>query len=123
MVSFTQDQGKLDALAAGTGARAATPAEAAAHGEIIVVSVPWGVVDAALEQAGGADALAGKTVLDTTNQFGQVGGRFGVLGLGGSSAAETNAAKAPRATWVKAFNTLTAGFRRPRPDAPGPTES
>ncbi|MBV9207422.1 MAG: NADP oxidoreductase, partial [Actinobacteria bacterium] len=53
---------------------------------------------------------AGKVMIDTTNQFGQVGGRFGVLDLGGRTAAETNAAKAPRAAWVKAFNTLTAGF-------------
>jgi predicted dinucleotide-binding enzyme len=34
-----------------------------------------------------------------------------VLDLDGKSAAETNAAKAPGATWVKAFNTLTAGFQ------------
>lgn len=120
VVSFSQDPAKLGALAAATGARAATPAEAAAHGEIVVVSVPWGVVDAALEQAGGADALAGKTVLDTTNQFGQVGGRFGVLGLDGRSAAETNAAKAPRAAWVKAFNTLTAGFQASSSGRTGP---
>jgi len=120
VVSFSQDQGKLDALAAATGARAVTPAQAAAHGEIVVVSVPWGVVDAALDQAGGADALAGKTVLDTTNQFGQVGGRFGVLDLGGKSAAETNAAKAPRAGWVKAFNTLTAGFQASSAGRTGP---
>ena len=122
VVSFSQDPAKLGALAAATGARAATPAEAAAYGEIVVVSVPWGVVDAALEQAGGADALAGKTVLDTTNQFGQVGGRFGVLGLDGRSAAETNAAKAPRAAWVKALTPSRPASRRPRPGAPGPDE-
>lgn len=120
VVSFSQDQSKLDALAAAIGARVATPAEAAAYGEIVVVSVPWGMVDAALEQAGGADALAGKTVLDTTNQFGQVAGRFGVLDLGGRSAAETNAAKAPRAAWVKAFNTLTAGFQASSSGRTGP---
>ncbi len=111
VVSFSTDQAKLDRLAADTGARATVPAEAAAHAEVVVLSVPWGVVDTAIAQAGGPDALAGKIVIDTTNQFGQVEGRFGVLDLGGKSAAETNAAKAPDASWVKAFNTLTAGFQ------------
>lgn len=119
-VSFARDQAKLDALAAGTGARAVSAAQAAAHGDIVVISVPWGAVDTALAQAGGPDALAGKTVLDTTNQFGQIGGRFGVLDLGGRSGAETNAAKAPAAAWVKAFNTLTAGFQASSSRRSGP---
>ena len=123
MVSFSQSPAKLDALATATGARAATPAEAAARGEVIVISVPWAVVDTALAQAGGADALAGKIVVDTTNQFGRVGGGFGVLDLGGKTAAETNAAKVPRAAWVKGFNTLTAGFRASASGRPGPTGS
>jgi len=120
VISFSTDRGKLDTLAAESGARAGTPAEAAAHGEIVVVSVPWRAVDTALGQAGGAAALAGKTVIDTTNQFGTVGGRFGVLDLGGKSAAETNAAKAPGAAWVKAFNTLTAGFQASAAGRTGP---
>jgi len=120
VISFSTDRGKLDTLAAESGARACTPAEAAAHGEIVVVSVPWRAVDTALGQAGGAAALAGKTVVDTTNQFGTVGGRFGVLDLGGKSAAETNAAKAPGAAWVKAFNTLTAGFQASASGRTGP---
>lgn len=120
VISFSTDQGKLDMLAAETGARAGTPGEAAAHGEIVVLSVPWRAVDTALEQAGGAAALAGKTVIDTTNQFGTVGGRFGVLDLDGRSAAETNAAKVPGAAWVKAFNTLTAGFQASASGRTGP---
>jgi 8-hydroxy-5-deazaflavin:NADPH oxidoreductase len=120
VISFSTDPRKLDTLAAETGTRAGTPGEAAGHGEIVVVSVPWSLIDTALAQAGGPDALAGKTVIDTTNQFGQVGGRFGVLGLGGRSAAETNAAKAPGATWVKAFNTLTAGFQAAASGRTGP---
>lgn len=119
-VSFSTDPRKLDALAAETGGRAAAPDEAAAHAEIVVLSVPWGLVDTAIEQAGGAGALAGKTVIDTTNQFGRVDGRFGVLDLGGKSGAETNAAKAPGATWVKAFNTLTAGFQASSTGRTGP---
>ena len=75
----------------------------------MVISVPWAMVDTAIEQAGGPGALAGKLVIDTANQFGRTGGGFGVLDLGNTSAAAVNAAKVPQASWVKAFNTLTAG--------------
>ena len=120
MVSFSRSPESLDALAASCGARTGTPAAAAAHGEVIIVSVPWALVDSALAQAGGADALAGKVVIDTTNQFGRTGGQFGVLDLGGKTAAEVNAARAPRAAWVKAFNTLTAGFQASASGRDGP---
>jgi len=120
VVSFAQDQGKLRELAQSIGATAATPADAVAPAEVVVVSVPWGVVDTALAQAGGPGALAGKIVIDTTNQFGLVDGRFGVLDLGGRSAAQTNAAKAPDARWVKAFNTVTVGFQASAAGRTGP---
>ena len=86
----------------------------------MVISVPWGVVDTAIEQAGGPRALAGKLVIDTTNQFGRTANGFGVLDLGDSSAAAVNSAKAPQATWVKAFNTLTAGFQASSAGRTGP---
>jgi len=120
MVSYSRSPAKLDNLAMDIGGRAVSPAEAAAQSEVIVISVPWTAVDAALAAAGGADALAGKIVIDTTNQFGPVPGGFGVLDLGGKSAAEVNAAKAPRAAWVKAFNTLTAGFQASASGRTGP---
>jgi predicted dinucleotide-binding enzyme len=107
-VSFSTDARKLADLAARLGAIVADPADAAAQADVVVLSVPWGVVDVALEQAGD---LTGKLVIDTTNQFGRVAGSFGVLDLGGLSGAATNAAKAPGALWVKGFNTLTAGFQ------------
>ncbi len=119
-VSFSTDADKLSTLATAIGARAGTPAETAAGAEIVVLSVPWAVIDTALGQAGGPAALAGKMVVDTTNQFGRVDGHFGVLDLGGRSAAETNAAKAPDARWVKAFNTLTAGFQASSAGRTGP---
>jgi len=59
-------------------------------------------------------------VIDTTNQFGQVDGRFGPLNLNGISGAAHNAAKAPGARWVKAFNTLTAGFQASSAGRTGP---
>jgi 8-hydroxy-5-deazaflavin:NADPH oxidoreductase len=111
LVSFSRDDAKLAELATDTGARTAAPNDTAAHSDIVVISVPWGIVDTAIKAAGGPDALAGKIVIDTTNQFGRVDGHFGVLDLDGKSAAETNAAKVPGARWVKAFNTLTAEFQ------------
>ena len=67
-LSFSRDPGKLDERARelGAGASAGTLAEAVDFGEVIVISVPWGVLPQALEQAG---SLAGKIVIDTTNQF------------------------------------------------------
>ena len=119
-VSFARDQDKLAALAAQIGAAADEPAKAVVSAEVVVISVPWAAVDTAIEQAGGPGALAGKLVIDTTNQFGRTGGRFGVLDLGDSSAAAVNAAKAPEAIWVKAFNTLTAGFQASSAGRTGP---
>jgi 8-hydroxy-5-deazaflavin:NADPH oxidoreductase len=110
-VSFARDQDKLKALAAEIGVAADDSARAVAQAEVVVISVPWAAVDTAIEQAGGPGALAGQLVIDTTNQFGRTGGGFGVLDLGDSSSAAVNAAKAPEAIWVKAFNTLTAGFQ------------
>ena len=106
-VSFSRHQDKLAQLATDTGARAGTPREAAEHGEVVILAVPWGLVDTALAAAGD---LSGTLVLDTTNQFGRVNDRLGVLDLGRRTAAQVNAGKAPGAVWVKTFNTLTAGF-------------
>jgi predicted dinucleotide-binding enzyme len=119
-VSFARDKGQLNALAAQIGATTSDPAPAAAQAQVVVISVPWAVVDTAIEQAGGPGALAGKLIIDTTNQFGRTGSGFGVLDLGDSSAAAVNAAKAPQAIWVKAFNTLTAGFQASSAGRTGP---
>ena len=119
-VSFARDQDKLEALAAQIGATVSDPVGAVKQAEVVVISVPWALVDGAIEQAGGPGALAGKLVIDTTNQFGRTGGGFGVLDLRDSSAAAVNSAKAPQAIWVKAFNTLTAGFQASSAGRSGP---
>jgi predicted dinucleotide-binding enzyme len=116
-VSFSTDASKLADLAANLGAAVADPVDAAAQADVVVLSVPWSVVDVALQATGD---LTGKLVIDTTNQFGQVAGTYGVLDLGGLSGAATNAAKAPNALWVKAFNTLTAGFQASAAGRVGP---
>ena len=70
-LSFSRDPSRLEALAAEIGKRATvgTPAEAAEFGEVVVLSVPWDLIDEAIEQAGSLD---GKIVIDTTNQYGSV---------------------------------------------------
>ena len=101
-VSFARDQAKLAALAAETGATVGDPSRAATA-EVVVLSVPWGVIDTALAAAG---PLAGRIVVDTTNQFGP----GGALDLG-HTAARHNADRLPGARYTKCFNTLTAGFQ------------
>ena len=106
-ISFSRDPGSLEKLAAEIGARVSpgSPAEAAASAEVVVVSVPWPVIDEALAQAG---PLAGKVVIDTTNQFGAGAG----LIPAGHTAAQFNQARMPGARYTKSFNTLTAAFQR-----------
>jgi hypothetical protein len=101
-VSFARDQARLAAFAAEIGASAGEPSRAAAA-EVVVLSVPWTVIDAALAAAG---PLEGRIVVDTTNQF----GAGGVLDLG-HTAARHNADRMPGARYTKCFNTLTAGFQ------------
>jgi 8-hydroxy-5-deazaflavin:NADPH oxidoreductase len=103
IVGFARDKAGLAALAAEVGGTVAEPAAAAAA-EVVVVSVPWGVIDEALHAAGPLD---GRIVIDTTNQF----GRAGSLDLGGRTAARVNADRMPGARYTKSFNTLTAGFQ------------
>ena len=104
-LSFSRDPGTLDELARELGERASTgsPAEAVEFGELVVFSVPWGVIPQALEQAGD---LHGKLVVDTTNQFGS-----GPMPEPGQTAASFNARRMPGARYVKSFNTLTASFQ------------
>jgi 8-hydroxy-5-deazaflavin:NADPH oxidoreductase len=102
-VSFARDRSGLNALAAEIGAAAAEPADAA-RADLVVLSVPWGAIDEALAQAG---SLAGRIVIDTTNQF----GRGGWLDLNGRTAARYNADRMPGAAYTKCFNTLTSAFQ------------
>jgi predicted dinucleotide-binding enzyme len=117
VISFTRDLARLASMAAalGPGVRSGTPAEAAAFGNVVMLTVPWTLIDMALQQAG---SLEGKIVIDTTNQFGP----RGLERLPeGRTAAEVNAARMPGARLVKAFNTLTAGFQGEAADRTGET--
>jgi 8-hydroxy-5-deazaflavin:NADPH oxidoreductase len=113
VLSFSRDQDKLAALAAELGGRAASPREAVEASEVVLISVPWRLMDEVLEQAG---PLEGRIVIDTTNQF----GAGGVEDLGGRTAAQVNAARMPGARYTKAFNTLTSGFQAESAGRTGP---
>src|SRR3954471_13292567 len=66
-LTFARDAGAQRALAQELGARVAAPADAAAGAEVVVVAVPWSFLPEALAQLG---SLAGRIVIDTTNQYG-----------------------------------------------------
>jgi predicted dinucleotide-binding enzyme len=113
-LSFSRDQAKLDALAADIGGGAASAGEAVAGAEVVVLSVPWSAIPEALEQAG---SLAGKIVIDTTNQFGS-----GPMPAEGQTAAAFNAGRMPGARYTKSFNTLTSAFQVDVADRPYETK-
>jgi 8-hydroxy-5-deazaflavin:NADPH oxidoreductase len=111
-LSFSRHPANLAALARELGDRASagTPWEAVRFGEVVVVSVPWDMIPDALRQAG---SVAGKIVIDTTNQFGSRD-----LPPTGQTAAAFNSARMPGARYTKCFNTLTARFQREVADRP-----
>jgi predicted dinucleotide-binding enzyme len=104
-LSFSRDGAALERLAReiGPGATVGTPADADEFGEVVVISVPWDVLPEALDQAG---PLAGRVVIDTTNQFGSP-----PLPAEGETLAQFNARRMTGARYTKSFNTLTAGFQ------------
>src|SRR5438552_3560485 len=102
LLSFSRDASNLENLASelGDAASVGSPADAVSFGEIVILSVPWGVIPAALEQAGD---FGGKVLVDTTNQFGP-----GAKPEPGQTAASVNAQRARGARYTKSFNTLTS---------------
>ncbi|MCK2214690.1 NADPH-dependent F420 reductase [Actinomadura sp. ATCC 31491] len=83
----------------GPHARAATSAEAAAAGDLVVVSVPLKAYrDVPVEP------LAGKTVLDTNNYYPQRDGHFAELDDGSTTSSELLQRHLPESKVVKVFN-------------------
>jgi predicted dinucleotide-binding enzyme len=105
LLSFSRDPERLRAQAEEIGARAGTPAEAAAFGDVVILAVPWPAIDEAISQAGPLD---GKVVIDTTNPFGRGGWEVPE----GRTSTQVNQERLPGAKVVKSFNTLTAGFQQ-----------
>jgi 8-hydroxy-5-deazaflavin:NADPH oxidoreductase len=94
--------------AAGAGVVAASTGEAASFGDIVVISVKGGAAEGTVK-AIGAGALAGKTVIDTTNPIADAPPSGGVLRFFTSldeSLMERLQRAAPAAHFVKAFNSV-----------------
>jgi predicted dinucleotide-binding enzyme len=104
-LSFSRDGARIAGLAGeiGSGASVGSPRQAVEFGDVVVISVPWDALPQALAEAG---PLAGKIVIDTTNQFGSP-----PLPGEGETAAQLNAARMPGARYTKSFNTLTSAFQ------------
>ena len=88
----------------GPKARAATPAEAAEAGDIVVVTIPLKNI----EQLP-LDALAGKTIIDTNNYYPERDGQIAALDTDSTTTAELLQALIPTADVVKGFNNIYAG--------------
>ena len=88
----------------GRNARAGTPREAAAFGEVVMVSVPYGALPAVGKEVG--DLLKGKPVIDTCNPF---PGRDGEIAEWArkKGAGLASAELLPGARLVRAFNAIS----------------
>lgn len=82
-------------------------AEAAKHGEVLVLACLGTAVEDVIKISGGADAFAGKIVLDATNPLQFAPGKPPSLFVGGDdSLGERVQRWLPKAKVVKAFNTI-----------------
>jgi predicted dinucleotide-binding enzyme len=93
--------GLVDEL--GPGARAATPAEAAAAGEIVVVTVPFMAY-----RSVPVAPLEGKVVIDTNNYYFERDGRIPALDAGRATVSGMLQEHLAGASVVKAFNNIAA---------------
>jgi predicted dinucleotide-binding enzyme len=102
-ISNSRGPETLRGLAAelGPNARAATPAEAARFGEIVLLAIP--LKDYTTLPA---DDLRGKTVIDAMNYYPGRDGNIAALDSGESTSSGMVASHLPGARVVKAFNTI-----------------
>jgi predicted dinucleotide-binding enzyme len=87
----------------GPGARAATPADAAREGDIVVVTIPL-----KRYREVPVEPLAGKIVIDTNNYYPQRDGHIPELDDESTTTAELLQAHLPKSRVVKAFNHIYA---------------
>ncbi len=102
-----RDTAKTSQLAAELGASWASPVDAAAAADVVLLAVPYVEAEAVVRDLG--SAIAGKVVIDATNPL--KADYSGLATEGGPSGAERLAAVAPTASFVKAFNTLFASVQ------------
>jgi predicted dinucleotide-binding enzyme len=89
----------------GGGARAGTPREAAAFGEVVMISVPYHALPAVGKDVG--DLIKGKVVIDTCNPFVTRDGETGKWALE-KGAGLASKELLPGARLVRAFNAISA---------------
>jgi 8-hydroxy-5-deazaflavin:NADPH oxidoreductase len=106
MGSRDADKGK--SAGAALGGSGGTYAEAAAHGDVVLLTTPWTAVEETLSAAGG---LEGKVLVDVTNPFGEEG----LNEFPGSSAAQEVARMAPGAKVVKGWNHIFSAIANSTP--------
>jgi len=113
----SRDPGTLaDTVAAlGPNAHAATAAEAAAFGEVVVIAVPLRAYSALPPEP-----FAGKIVVDANNYYPQRDGQIAELDSKSATSTGLLARHLPDARVLKAFNTINYAHLRDRgrPDAP-----
>jgi predicted dinucleotide-binding enzyme len=99
----------------GERARAATPVQAAAFGEVVVVAIPFGRY-----RDLPADELEGKIVADATNYYPARDGHIPALDADQMASSQLLASRLDGASVVKVFNTMVSSTLASagRPDAP-----
>lgn len=104
----TRDPAKLADWAREHGARAGSVAEAASHGELLVLAVK-GTAAAEVLRAAGGESLAGKPLIDATNPIADAPPENGVLRFFtdlDESLMERLQGEFPDARFIKAFNSV-----------------
>ncbi len=108
VVFAARDEAKVADLAnTARAASAASPSEAVAAADVVVLAIPFTAVESVASEIAGV--VAGKVVVDTTNPLKP--DYSGLSTVGGPSGAERIAALLPGAAVVKAFNTMFASIQ------------
>jgi hypothetical protein len=103
MISNSRDPRTLTSTAAAIGCALGTAEQAAKFGDVVVVAVPFGNIDALP-----AAALDGKIVIDTCNYYPERDGPIDALDARATTTSQMLAAALPGARVVKAFNAILA---------------
>ncbi|HSF64249.1 MAG TPA: NAD(P)-binding domain-containing protein [Paracoccaceae bacterium] len=96
---------QVQTLAAGTGATAALPADAARDADIVVLALPWAATESAVQALGD---LSGRIVIDCTNPIGRTAHGMDLTLGHTTSGGETVQRWLPRAHVVKTLNQVGA---------------